>query len=565
MHVFYPQVAAILADHLPLDAETIIGHLVTPPNAKMGDIAFPCFPLAKSLRKAPPAIVADLAASLRSDGLPAPLADAQSAGPYLNLFLDRPATGADLIQRAQAETWGSSGSGNGRTVLIDFSSANIAKPMHLGHLRSTVIGNSLIKIYRHQDWRTVGINHLGDWGTQFGKLMVAYFRWGDPERVRSNPIDELLALYQQFSERVKEQPELEEEARRYFKRLEDGDPAVREIWRFIVEESMKEVSRIYDLLQVRFDAFTGESFYEDKMPAVIAELRAKGLLVESEGAQVVPLEEYNLPACLILKRDGATIYATRDLAAAEYRRNRYGAEKLLYVVDQGQSVHFQQVFAVLKKAGHAWAENCHHVGFGVLRVEGKRLRTRAGDVIYLEDLLTRSIELAREISAEKNPELPDRDRVARSIGVGAVIFNDLRQNRISDIDFRWEEALNFAGQTGPYLQYTHARASKLLRDAGGIITLSASPVYAGEQEWAVLRELGRFPYAVAHAEERMEPSAIAQYLLDLAQVFNRFYHDKPILKTEPGVRQARLALVQATASTLRIGLELLGMDAPEQM
>ncbi|HYF91204.1 MAG TPA: arginine--tRNA ligase [Symbiobacteriaceae bacterium] len=565
MHVFYPEVAAIVAAHLPLDAEAISNSLVPPPNAAMGDIAFPCFSLAKGLRKAPSAIAANLAASLRSAGLTAPLADVRADGPYLNLFLDRPFAGAALIERAHAEHWGSSGSGAGRTVVIDFSSPNIAKPMHLGHLRSTVIGNSLIKIYRHQGWCAVGINHLGDWGTQFGKLMAAYFRWGNPERVRSNPIDELLALYQLFTDRLKEQPELEAEARTYFKRLEDGDPAIRALWRFIVDESIKEVSRIYDLLQVHFDAFTGESAYEEQMPVVIAELRAKGLLTESQGAQVVPLAEYDLPPCLIIKEDGASIYATRDLAAAEWRRQQYRADRMLYVVDQGQSVHFRQVFAVLTKAGHAWAEQCRHVGFGVLRVEGRRLRTRSGDVIYLEDLLNRSIDLAREIIAEKNPSLPDREQVARSVGVGAVIFNDLRQNRISDIDFRWEEALSFAGQTGAYLQYTCARAGKLLRDAGGALTPSVSPVYAEEQEWAVLRELGRFPEAVARAEEQMEPSAVAQYLLDVAQAFNRFYHDRPILKAEPDVRRARLALVKATANTLHIGLGLLGIEAPEQM
>lgn len=568
MQYFYPHVAAALAPYTGLDVAEVQRLLAPPPDSKLGDVAFPCFPLAKALKKAPPAIAQELAEKINATALPSPLASITAAGPYLNIYLDRPAAAAILTESALLDDWGSSHTGDGRTVAIDLSSPNIAKPMHLGHLRSTVIGNSLVKIYRHQGWHVVAINHLGDWGTQFGKQMVAYYRWGDKAVVEANPIDELLKLYQMFGDKAKEQPELEDEARAYFKKLEEGDPDIRKIWQFIVDESMKEIGRIYEMLDVTFDAVLGESFYEDKMPAVIQELRDKGLLVESEGAHVVMLDEEKLPACLIIKKDGATIYATRDLAAAEYRHDHFKADKLLYVVDQGQSVHFRQVFAVLKKMGHAWAENCHHVSFGVLTVGGKRLRTRAGDVIYLEELLTKATEYAAEIIAEKNPTLANAAQVAQSVGVGAVVFNDLRQNRVTDVDFTWEEALNFDGQTGPYVQYTHARASKILRDAGfgGVDSGSApSAVFSEPEEWAVLTQIGGFPAAVQRAEERMEPSAVAQHLLTVAQAFNRFYHDKTILKAEPAVRAARVALVAATVSTLRTGLALLGMDAPEQM
>jgi len=484
--------------------------------------------------------------------------------------------------------------GEGKTVVVEFSSPNIAKPFGVGHLRSTVIGHALARIYEALGYRVVRINHLGDWGTQFGKEIAAYKRWGDPERIKANPIPELLALYVRFHEEAEQNPELEEEGRAWFKKLEEGDREARELWQWFVDESLKAFRQTYRLLGVEFDHYTGESFYTDQIPRVVDALREKGLLQESEGAWVVDLSEREMPPCLILKADGTSIYATRDLAAAIYRHEQFGFEKMLYVVGAEQTLHFRQVFAVLEKMGHAWASRCEHVPFGLMQIEGKKMSTRKGRVIFLEEVLQEAVERAEAIIQEKNPSLPDRQVVARQIGVGAVIFHDLKTNRIHNVNFSWDEVLNFDGETGPYVQYTYARTQSVLRKAralregadareattagGDGVNAAGDAAIAGDQAgawdapwlehskaWEVCLHLLQFGKAVERAAAGNEPSQVARYLLDLCQLYNRFYHDERILVEDAQEREAKLRLTEAVGQVLKRGLYLLGLEAPPQI
>lgn len=566
------QAASIIAAALTrlgadqITAETVYDMLETPPNPSMGDIAFPCFQLAKALRKAPPLIAAELAGEVSG----APIREAKAVGPYLNLFLDQESVARDVIGTilTQGSAYGSRDIGQGRNVPIDLSSPNIAKPFSMGHLRSTVIGNAIANIMEKHGYRPIRINHLGDWGTQFGKLIVAYKLWGDEEKVKAEPIKELLHLYVRFHEEAEKDPSLEDQGREWFKKLEDGDEEARRLWQWFRDESLKEFMKIYDLMGVQFDSFHGEAFYNDKMDRVVSMLEEKGLLTESDGALVVNLDEYDMPPCLIKKSDGATLYATRDLAAALYRHETYNFAKALYVVGNEQRLHFQQLYKVLEKMGFEWAKEMYHIPFGMMLKDGKKMSTRKGKVVLLEEVLAQAIEDVLNVIREKNPSLENKEEVARQVGVGAVIFHDLKNYRLNDINFSWEEMLTFEGETGPYVQYTHARACSLLRK-GGYEPTSEVKLPAGaldsKEAWAVITLLNSFPEVIDRAREQFDPSQIGKYVIDLAQAFNKFYANVRILAEEEDVKTARLQLVAAVVTVLKEGLRLLGLAAPEEM
>ena len=544
--------------------EGVAGFLETPPNPEMGDFAFPCFKLSKTLRMGPPVIAGKLQSALASDEI---IDHVECVGGYLNFFLHKTGYAQSIVEKVleQKEKYGSSDEGQGRVICIDYSSINIAKRFHIGHLSTTMIGNALYKIYEHLGYKCVGINHLGDWGTQFGKMIAAYLKWGNKEEVENNGVDALTALYVRFHQEAEKDPSLEDEGRLWFKKIEDNDPKATEIFNWFKEITLKDAQRVYDMLGVQFDSYAGESFYNDKMQPIIDELREKGLLVESQGAYVVDLEEDNMPPCLILKKDGATLYATRDIAAAFYRKKTYHFYKDLYVVAYQQNLHFKQWFKVVEKMGYEWSKDLEHVPFGMVSYEGRALSTREGYVVYLDELLNRAVEKAREIIEEKSPNLPDKDKVARQVGIGAVVFFDLFNNRIKDIDFRWDRALNFDGETGPYVQYTHARCCSLLAKAG---ELDAEADYAALENPAaqeVVRTLERFPEVVSEACHRNEPSMVTRYTVELASNFNRFYYENRILTEDAAQSKARANLTAATASCLRTALSLIGVEAPEKM
>ena len=540
------------------------GFLETPPNPDMGDFAFPCFKLSRTLRMGPPAIAGKLSAAISSDEV---IDRVECVGGYLNFFLHKSGYAQSIVERVlqQGDKYGSSDEGQGRVICIDYSSINIAKRFHIGHLSTTMIGNALYKIYEHLGYKCVGINHLGDWGTQFGKMIAAYLKWGSKEEVEQGGVNALVALYVRFHKEAEADPSLEDEGRLWFKKIEDGDPQAVEIFTWFKDVTLRDAERVYDMLGVKFDSYAGESFYNDKMQPVIDELREKGLLEESQGAYVVNLEEDGMPPCLILKKDGATLYATRDLAAAFYRKKTYDFYKTLYVVAYQQNLHFKQWFKVVEKMGYDWAKNLEHVAFGMVSYEGRALSTREGYVVYLDELLERAVEKARVIIDEKSPNLADKDKVARQVGIGAVVFFDLFNNRIKDIDFRWERALNFDGETGPYVQYTHARCCSVLAKAGKI---TAAPDYSAldnptAQE--VVRTLERFPEVVHEACQRNEPSLVTRFSVELASNFNRFYYENHILVEDPAQSAARVNLTAATASCIRTALSLIGVEAPEKM
>ena len=540
------------------------GFLETPPNPDMGDFAFPCFKLSRALRMGPPAIAAKLAAAISSDEV---IDRVECVGGYLNFFLHKSGYAQSIVERVlqQGDKYGSSDEGQGRVICIDYSSINIAKRFHIGHLSTTMIGNALYKIYEHLGYKCVSINHLGDWGTQFGKMIAAYLKWGSREEVEQGGVNALVALYVRFHKEAEADPSLEDEGRLWFKKIEDGDPQAVEIFTWFKDVTLRDAERVYDMLGVKFDSYAGESFYNDKMQPVIDELREKGLLEESQGAYVVNLEEDGMPPCLILKKDGATLYATRDLAAAFYRKKTYDFYKTLYVVAYQQNLHFKQWFKVVEKMGYDWAKDLEHVAFGMVSYEGRALSTREGYVVYLDELLERAVEKARVIIDEKSPNLADKDKVARQVGIGAVVFFDLFNNRIKDIDFRWERALNFDGETGPYVQYTHARCCSVLAKAGKI---TAAPDYSAldnptAQE--VVRTLERFPEVVHEACQRNEPSLVTRFSVELASNFNRFYYENHILVEDPAQSAARVNLTAATASCIRTALSLIGVEAPEKM
>lgn len=554
------QIAKTVGEHLSVDE--IVSMIEVPKYANQGDLAFPAFTLAKVLRKAPQAIAAEIVEAVSDKHI----ARAEAMGPYANFFLERSAFADEVLKEVLelGEHYGDRDYGQGRKVVIDMSSPNIAKPMSMGHLRSTVIGNAIANLEKKVGYEPIRINHLGDWGTQFGKLIEAYKLWGSEELVKADPIAELIKLYVRFHEEAELDPTLDDKGRAWFKKLEDGDAEAVRLWEWFRSESLKEFNRVYDLLGVTFDSYNGEAFYNDKMDIVVDMLEDANLLKVDNGATIVDLEKYDLPPALIKKSDGATLYMTRDLAAANYRKNTYDFAKCIYVVGMEQSNHFKQLKAVLKELNLPWAENIVHIPFGLITLNGKKLSTRKGKIILLEGVLKEATELALKQIEAKNPSLENKEAVAHAVGVGAVIFHDLKNDRTNNFDFALEEVVQFEGETGPYVQYTHARAMSILRKANHTVDKEAAFSLTDDDAWEVLKLIENYPNVVRFAEEKCEPSAIAKYVINLAQAFNKYYaHTKVLVEDE--AFNSRIALVQTTASLLKQGLALLGVAAPDEM
>lgn len=558
------KIAELIKSQVDMDLETIEKLLEIPPKPEMGDYAFPCFQLAKAFRKAPNMIAEELKGKLDTDGLE----KIESLGPYLNFFVDKGTFTKNTIDKilAEGDSYGSSNFGEGKTICVEYSSPNIAKPFHVGHLFTTAIGNSLYKLFKKEGYTVEGINHLGDWGTQFGKLISAYKRWGNEEALEKDAIAELLRIYVKFHDEAEKDPSLEDEGRAYFKALENGDKEAEALWERFRNLSLKEFERVYKVFNVEFDSYAGEAFYNDKMDVIVNELREKGLLVESNGAQVVMLDEYNMPPCIVLKGDGASIYATRDLAAAMYRKNKYNFDKCIYVVGTPQALHFKQVFKVLELAGHEWANDCVHVGFGLVKFADRKLSTRKGEVILLDDLIRESVDKTLKVINEKNPNLENKEEVAKKIGVGAVVFTYLKNSREKDIVFDWKEMLSFEGETGPYVQYSYARANSILSRAGEINETPDFTKLNSKEEFELVKTLESFNKNIHLSIEKLEPSIVTRYVIEVAKTFNKFYNNHSVLNLEDkSLMTARLALVKSTCQVIKNGLELIGIEVVEKM
>lgn len=553
-----------------MSEQEIYQSLEVPKNKQWGDYAFACFKLAKEFKKAPQMIAEELALKLReSASHTAQFEECGAMGGYVNVTFKKSAFADVVLEefKERAEEYGFKDTGEGKTVIVEFSSTNIAKPFHIGHLRSTVIGNSLNRIYRFRGYHTVSVNHLGDYGTQFGKLIVAYRLWGDKERIEADPIRELLKIYVKFHEEAVNNPALEDEARAMFKSLEEGEEEITALWQWIKDVSLVEFRRVYDILGVEFDSWNGEAFYSDKMGIVLDILRTKQIVQKSEGAEIVNLDAYRMPPALITKKDGSTIYMTRDLAAAIYRKNTYDFYKNIYVVAYQQDLHFKQWFKVLELMGFDWAKDCIHVNFGMISLPDGAVKTRTGNVVFLEDVLHHSVQKVKEVIEEKNPTLENKDEVAKKVGVGAIIFQDLFNLRIKDYVFDWEKALTFEGESGPYVQYTHARACTLIEKSGWTPDFNVNSALLGDEASVDLAKvLMNFSDAIDEALEQNEPSKITRYSVQLAQAFNKFYQENQINSLEDlELKKARLALVHVTRSVIKKALYLIGIDAPEKM
>ena len=567
---FKEKVAEIFTSIEPeLSMDDALQLIEIPPNTDMGDYAVPCFKFAKKYRKSPAALANEFVEKI---GKPDEFEKIESAGPYVNFFVNKSQFAEKVLRTAfkEKENFGRTDVGQGKTVIVEFSSPNIAKPFHIGHIRSTLIGNAIHKIYTYLGYNTVAINHLGDYGTQFGMLISAYKKWATPEVVEAiekDPINELMKLYVRYNKEIETHPEYQEEARYWFKQLETGDEEAHKLWAWFREVSLKEFNRVYDMFGIKFDSYAGESFYSDKMPAIIDELEDKCLLKESEGAKIVELSEYGLTDALIQKSDGSTLYVTRDVAAAKYRKETYDFYKNIYVVGAQQKLHFDQWRKIIDLMGYDWAYDCVHVMFGTVSLEDGALSTRKGRVVYLEDVLNKAIEKTREIIDERNPNLENKEEVARQVGIGAVIFQELFNNRIKDYVFSWDKTLSFEGETGPYVQYTYARTSSLLRKADIEINDDVDyTVFTDNESFNVIKKLEGFKDAVLNAHAKYEPIMVARYFVGQAQVFNRFYHERPIVTEEDErVKKARLLLTLTVNRVLKKGMELLGMEAPEKM
>lgn len=545
-----------------LDQDAILNLLEQPKSSELGDIAFPAFSLAKTERKAPQIIAADIAEKIDTVHFDKVVA----TGPYVNFFLSKAEISGQVIKEVikDGADYGQQNEGNNQNITIDLSSPNIAKPFSVGHLRSTVIGDALSNIFRKIGYNTIKINHLGDWGKQFGLLMVAYKKWGSQEAVEANPIDELLKLYVRINAEIENDPSLDEEGRLWFKKLEDGDSEATELWQWFRDESLTEFNRIYELLGVEFDSLNGEAFYNDKMDEGIQILEEKGLLQESKGASIVDLEDFNLPPAMIKKSDGATLYITRDIATAIYRARTYNFVKNVYVVGQEQANHFRQLKAVLKKMGFDWSDDMIHVDFGLVTKNRQKLSTRKGNIILLEPTLLEAISRAKSQIEAKNPDLENKDAVARAVGVGAVKFYDLKTDRRNGYDFDLEAMVSFEGETGPYIQYAYARIQSILRKANFQPDAEATYSLNDPESWEIIKLLQDFGRVVKRAADNYEPSLIAKYAISLAQAFNKYYAHTRILDESPE-RDSRLALSYSTAVVLKESLRLLGVEAPEKM
>lgn len=560
---YQQEIAHLLAGLVPMELSEIATVLESPPNLALGNWAFPCFQLAKACRNAPGKIAADLAAKIPASSL---FERVEAIGPYLNFFAAKGLLADYTLKEIfrRRGDYGKSKLGEGQVVVFDYSAPNIAKPFGIGHLRSTIIGNSLYKIHQALGYKCIGINFLGDWGTQFGKLIAAYTLWGDEDLLVRDPVGYLYELYVRFHREAEENPSLEEEGRSWFTKLEGGDPYAQGLWQRFRDISLAEFKRVYARLGVEFDYWHGESFYNKMLPATLATVESLGLLEESQGAWIVDLEAEGMPPCLLRKQDGATLYHTRDLTAAIYRYDTWKFAKALYVVGVDQTLHFRQLFAVLKKMGFQWAEKCQHVPFGMIRFGGGKMSTRQGSLVFLSDVLDEAIGLARDIIAAKNPDLASPEIVARQVGVGALIFGDLSNDRIKDIDFDWDQVMDFSGETAPYIQYAHARACSILRKDSGGSAVDYS-LLVGEYEFSLVAALGKLPQVIERAADTAKPSYLARYLIEVAKEFSRFYHQCPVLSAPPGVKGARLGLIDAVRQVLANGLALLGIEAPEEM
>ncbi|MBZ9688440.1 arginine--tRNA ligase [Clostridium estertheticum] len=563
-------VAERIKQLVDLDIETIENLIEIPPKPEMGEFAFPCFQLAKTMKKAPNAIAKDLKEKIENQGFE----KIECYGPYVNFFLDKGVFIKNTIEKIlkDGDQYGSSKMGEGKNMVVEYSSPNIAKPFHVGHLFTTAIGNSLYKILSFEGYNCIGINHLGDWGTQFGKLIYAYKNWGDEVALAKDPIRELLRIYVKFHEEAEIDPALNDEGRMYFKRLEDGCIDEVALWTKFKDLSLVEFKKLYETLNVKFDSYAGESFYCDKMDDVIADIDAKGLLVESNGAKVVMLDEFNMPPCIIKKADGATIYATRDLAAATYRKKTYDFHKNIYVVGKDQALHFKQVFTTLKLMGNKWAEDCVHVPFGTVRFADKKLSTRKGDVIFLDELLSEAVAKTLEIINVKNPELENKEEVAKKVGIGAIIFTYLKNHRERDIVFNWEEMLSFDGETGPYVQYTYARAKSILRKVEennkGLesnVELDYNKLDSKE-EFELVKQLEGFQNSIMYAIDKLEPSMVTRYVIEVAKSFNKFYNQHNIANLEDeSNKKAKIKMVEATCQVIKNALNLIGIEVVDRM
>ncbi|WP_230866819.1 arginine--tRNA ligase [Iocasia frigidifontis] len=562
---FKEKLIKLIINNYELDEGLISDLIEIPPQEEMGDYALPCFKLARNFRKAPGKIALELKEAIGKNKY---FSEITNNGPYLNFFVNKELFARTILETilSQKEKYGAQEIGSGKNIVIDFSSPNIAKPFHVGHLRSTVIGNSLYKIYEFLGYNCIGINHLGDWGTQFGKMIAAYKKWGNDQEIKDNPIQTLLKLYVKFHDEAEKKPGLEDEGRLWFKKLEDGDEEANKLWKWFVTLSLEEFNTIYDILNVSFDYNTGESFYNDKMADIVQSLKEKGLLQKSKGAYVVDLEDYDMPPCLIIKSDGATLYPTRDITAAIYRKETYNFSKALYVTDYSQKLHFSQWMKVIELMGYDWADQLEHVPFGRVSSEEGALKTRKGNVILLKDLLAKSVEKVKRIINQNNPELNDKDEIAEKVGIGAIIFNDLSNSKIKDVVFNWDRMLSFDGETGPYIQYTHARANSVLeKGQTEITTLTDYSDLSNPEAFNLIKLLSAFPETIIKAMERNEPSYIARHIINLAQSFNKFYHEYPILVEDETTKKARLLLVFATKTVIKNGLSLLGIEAPDKM
>ena len=538
--------------------------IVKTADESMGDFSLPCFRLAKEFHKAPQAIAAEFAASLSSDQF---IDKAEAVNGYLNVFLKKSVVCRDVVQEiaAKGANYGSSDEGNGKTICIDYSSVNIAKSLHIGHLGTTAIGNSLYKLFENLGYKVVGINHLGDYGTQFGKMIVAYKLWGNDDEIAKDGAKALQRIYVKYHVEAEKDPSLDDQARAWFAKIEQGDEEATELFNYFKKITLEDVCRTYDRLGVKFDSWNGESFYNDKMAAPLKFLEEKGLVTESDGAKIVDLSDYGMAPCLLVKSDGSSLYATRDIAAAFYRKETYDFDKCLYVVAYQQNLHFKQLFKVLELAGLDWAKDMVHVAYGMVSLEEGAMSTRKGNTVFLEDVLNKAVEKSYDIICQKNPALDGKEKIAEQIGVGAVLFSALENARIKDITFTFDRVLNFEGETSPYLQYTHARCSSILNKAG---KQTADPDYSAlddAESMSLAKLLAAFPEIVRESADKYEPSVLSKYLIDVAQAFNRFYIARRVLSDEEGVRAARVGMVASTKTVLAKGLSLLGIAAPEQM
>ena len=545
-----------------LSVKEIAESIEIPPDTSLGDFALPCFPLSKIMRQSPVKIAESLKEKFVTDDK---VVKCSVVGGYLNFTIDREKYADDVLREIKKDgaLYGASSFGNGKTICVDYSSINIAKPFHIGHLSTTVIGSALCKIFAFLGYKVVGINHLGDYGTQFGKLIVAFKKWSDEETVRRDKLEELSRIYVKFHEEAKKDPSLEDEARRYFALIEKGDEESNRLFGLFKEITLAEVDKIYKLLNVTFDSYAGESFYNDKMDAVVEELREKGLITVSDGASIVDLKDYDMPPCLILKSDGSSLYATRDLAAAVYRHNTYDFYKCLYVVAYQQDLHFKQVFKVLELMGKPWAKDMVHVSYGMVSLESGSMSTREGKVVLLKDVIDRTVEKAYKVIEEKNPDLKDKEETARAVGTGAVIFGALSNNKIKDIVFSYDRVLSFEGETCPYVLYTVARCNSVLDKVSAKKEFTVPALT--DSEYAVISALGRFPETVVSAAEKYEPSLITRYAIDLAKAFNKFYIDCKIATEDENLRSFRVELVSAVKTALTNALTLLGIKTVKEM